>query len=85
MITPQDWQEALDIQHAWNLSGLVHSMPRMLDAVRSECANTGAVNTHPLVRLWLDKLCELAGLYVVADDAQQSAFQAAYDHGAVWR
>lgn len=82
------WQEALDIQNACNLSGLVQSLPGVLSAVQQEAYSlkegTAYVNGHPLVKLWLDKLCDLAGLTVQQGPVLE-AYKTALAHGAVLR
>jgi hypothetical protein len=65
MLTQRDWQDAIQVQDACNLSGVVHSlaevMTRVWDDVHTHHGGTHAVNTHPLVVLYLDKLWDLAG------------------------
>jgi hypothetical protein len=88
MLTTALWQEALDVQNACNLGGLIHDFPRVITAVQEDAhalgEGTAYVNTHPLVRLWLDKLCDLAGM-TVSQRPVLDAYQVARDHGAVLR
>jgi hypothetical protein len=88
MLTTELWQEALDVQNACNLGGLIHSLPRVIAAVQEEAhalgAGTAYVNTHPIVRLWLDKLCDLSGM-TVSQRPVLDAYQAATEAGAVLR
>jgi hypothetical protein len=88
MVTTALWQEALDIQDACNISGLLRDLPRVLDAVHGDAhargQGTDYVNTHPLLRLWLDKCCALAGL-TVQQRPVLDAYQAAVEAGAVLR
>lgn len=85
MVTQAQWQDALDIQNASNLSGLVHSLPAVVDAVWQEAyeqkEGTEDVNTHPVLTLWLDKLCTLAGL-TVQQGPVLAAYREALAHGA---
>ena len=57
-------QKAIDMQDACNLSGLVNDFPRITHAIWEEANRLGKgtefVNTHPIVILVLDKLCDLA-------------------------
>ena len=82
------WQEAVDIQNACNLSGLIHSLPAVADAVWAEAREQGEgtayVNSHPVLRLWLDKMCDLAGLTVESGPVME-AYATALAHGAVLR
>jgi hypothetical protein len=88
MLSTALWQEAFDIQNACNLGGLIHDFPRVLTAVQGEAhargQGTAYVNTHPIVRLWLDKLCDLAGM-TVSQRPVLDAYQAAVEAGAVLR
>jgi hypothetical protein len=88
MVSHERWQEALDIQNACNLSGLVHSFPEVIAAVWDEAHERGEgtayVNRHPLVKLWLDKLCDLAGLSV-SQAPVLAAYREATEQGAVLR
>jgi hypothetical protein len=88
MLSTELWQEALDVQNACNLGGLIQSLPRVVAAVQEEAHELGEgtayVNTHPIVQLWLDKLCDLAGL-TVRQGPVLDAYGAARDHGAVLR
>ena len=88
MVSKERWQEALDIQNACNLSGLVRSLYVTVGAVRDEANELGEgsdyVATHPIVRLWLDKLCDLAGL-TVEQGPVLAAYNDAKAHGAVLR
>lgn len=82
MITKQMWQQALDVQDASNLSGVAHSFDKIIDEVWAEARELGKgtddVNTHPLVRLWGDKLAHLAGLQQSFGEAMYDAYAEAY-------
>lgn len=57
--------EALEVQTAVNLSGVVHSFARATEVLWSEARRLGEgtnwVNEHPISRLFVDKLVSLAG------------------------
>ncbi len=77
------WQQALDVQDACNLSGVVYGMKQMMDAVCAEAQELGQGtdyrNTHPLVMLWLDKLCHLAGIQACQGASAQERIDVAFD------
>jgi hypothetical protein len=57
-------KEALDVQDACNLSGVVHSFSRAITDLREiaraegwEC--TDKINQHPIVVMWSDKIASL--------------------------
>jgi hypothetical protein len=62
MLTKDDWKSAIEVQDACNLSGVVHSLARILPKIREEkdCTGTDYVNGHPIVRLYVAKLMHLA-------------------------
>jgi hypothetical protein len=56
-------KEALAVQDACNLTGVVHSFSRAVTRLR-RCLpgeSTRTYNTHPIVRAWIDKLVSLSG------------------------
>lgn len=62
----QAYRDALDVQMACNLSGVVHSLSRLmptirLDAERRGNGSTEAINRHPIVQAFLSKLISLTG------------------------
>lgn len=58
------YKDALLVQSACNLSGVVHSLAEHLDAIREEVraqgGGTNEVNQHPAVRLFVTQLAWLA-------------------------
>jgi len=66
MLTQQDWQNAIEIQFACNLSGVTFSfaemMHRLCDETNACKQGTAWRNHHPLVILWVDKLADLANV-----------------------
>ena len=68
-------RNALDVQDACNLSGVVHSFSRDIARLRqltdSEPGfSTSKLNEHPICRLYADKIASLSG--------SESAFSPAY-------
>jgi hypothetical protein len=61
------YQEALDIQDGSNLGGLVHRFNEVVSELQEEMHRSGYstswVNRHPIITLWLDKLCDLNCTY----------------------
>ncbi len=55
-------QEALDVQDAVNLSGLVHGWSRSISDLRALLPNVGtdAINQHPVNKMWASKVHDLA-------------------------
>jgi hypothetical protein len=59
-------KEALDVQNACNLSGVVHGFSRAITDLRA-CleaegkGGTQAVNEHPICVLWSSKIASLTG------------------------
>ncbi len=54
--------EALQIQDACNLSGLVHGWSRSVSRLRELLGpiDTDKINQHPINVLWANKVCDLA-------------------------
>jgi hypothetical protein len=91
-----DWKSALDVQDASNLSGVLHSLTDMSEAiwndVRDPNSPSNDFNTHPIVRLYVYKLFHLAFTEPLGEascDRINSMFDEAYiktkeitdDHG----
>lgn len=67
-LTSRDWEEAIQVQDACNLSGVVHSFSRVVSKVREQlCIDTGGkystddVNQHPICKMYAEKILHLAG------------------------
>lgn len=64
-------QEAIDVQDACNLSGVVHSfsraMSRLWDIAHEQGKGTDWVNTHRVARLYADKIKSLTGDVIPGD------------------
>lgn len=77
-LTAHDYQRALDVQDACNLSGVVRSFSQVMDKVWGEARATGNastdwVNRHPIAVLYASKVQSLTG------GERDEAFSAAYD------
>lgn len=84
---PRIWksmaQEALDVQDACNLSGVVHSFSRIITEVRNRLEldgtiGTEAVNRHPVCILFSDKIAHLTGTQMLGNDAVANAYRWAH-------
>ncbi len=65
-------QEALNVQDACNLSGVVHSFSRTITELRALLETDGKlstheVNTHPVCVLFADKIASLTGMQYLGD------------------
>lgn len=54
-------QEALDVQNACNLSGVVHGFARAMGDLMAHTKSTDERNQHPIAILWADKVAHLTG------------------------
>lgn len=73
---PELAREALDVQDACNLSGVVHGFSRAITALR-EClpnAGTSEINSHPICVLWADKIAHLTGTQNIGNDRTMRAY-----------
>ncbi len=65
MLTPQDYRDALEVQNACNLSGIVRSFSRATEKLWAEARARGEgtefVNRHPISVLYAAKLANLSG------------------------
>jgi hypothetical protein len=66
-LTPADYQCALDVQSACNLSGVVHSFSEIIGRIweeahkdLSEKRGTDWVNNHPICRLFAEQISFLS-------------------------
>ena len=74
-------REALQVQDACNLSGVVHSFSRAITRLRAllEAEGKGgtlAVNMHPVCWLWSDKIASLTGSQLGAMSEMTAAYRA---------
>lgn len=78
-------QEAIDIQNACNPLGLSKGYARALQELRwaleveGKENDTDAIKLHPINRLWLDKLCDLARYNRMNQSDSLMEFVAAHD------
>ena len=89
LLTRKDYQAAIDVQDACNLSGVVFSfaeiMERLCNTAHAEGHGTDWKNHHPIAVLFADKIAALAG----TGDSSDSNYATAYhdtkkyleDHG----
>lgn len=54
-------KEAINVQDACNLSGVVHGFARCMSAMVEMGMNNDARDNHPITLLWVDKICHLSG------------------------
>jgi len=54
-------KDALEVQNACNLSGVVHAFARAMSAVRESSNGTSEANTHPIAVMFADKIMDLVG------------------------
>lgn len=73
-------REALDVQDACNLSGVVHGFSRAMESLCRLVPDTRERNRHPVCVLWADKIAHLTGTQCVRDQkAVNEAYSWAYD------
>ena len=73
-------QEAIDVQDACNLSGVVHGWSRSITELRAclKEAGTDDINTHFINILWADKVAHLTGTQTIGHDKVMRAYSDAY-------
>jgi hypothetical protein len=74
-------REALAVQDACNLSGVVHSFAKAITHLREALPNAGTdeINAHPVCALWSDKIAHLTGTQTFGQDAVMRAYKWAHD------
>jgi hypothetical protein len=55
-------QESLDAQNAPNGCALARSMHEAMCDLNKQCGGTTEVNRHPITKMWIYKLADLAGI-----------------------
>lgn len=65
--------DAIAVQDACNLSGVVHAFSRAMTALSEMGLDTNAKNTHPIAILYSSKIASLTG------SESRGAFSTAYD------
>lgn len=75
-------KEAITIQDACNLSGLVHGWSRSITELREIMPATGteAINRHPINKLRASKLLELSGAGLAGGEAYEEALKWCEQH-----
>ena len=71
-------REALAVQDACNLSGVVHGFARAMSDLCEFVPNTGERNHHPIAVLWADKVAHLTDTQTLGHDRVLAAYDAAY-------
>lgn len=65
MLTSEDYKQAIRVQDACNLSGVVHSWSKMISKIWEEAhagkKGTEWVNTHPINVMFASKIASLTG------------------------
>ena len=78
-------QDSIDVQDACNGIAVVNGLSRLMTNLKeSGVKSTYALNTHPLVTLWLDKLASL-NKSQNHDMAVSKAYDYALNTGATFR
>ena len=77
-------QEALEVQDACNLSGVVHGWGRSIMRLRKllnqeKQVGTDILNTHPINQLWADKVGSLTGPIPFEQSGRLAAYAAVQD------
>ena len=75
MLTPNDYQSAIDSQSACNLSGIVFSFARVMQKICNEASTNGHgtdwKNKHPIAVMYAEQISHLTGVgdtYKTSDD-----------------
>ena len=71
-------QQALDVQDACNLSGVVHGFSRAITELRELFPDKGTdwFNEHPICALWADKIAHLTRTQTIANDKVFHSYRA---------
>lgn len=77
-LTPYDYRDAILVQDACNLSGVVRTFAEVMPKIRAEVEalgvhSTDAVNRHPIAVMFSSKIASLTG------SDSMAAFSVAYD------
>lgn len=74
--------DAIAVQDACNLSGVVHGFSRAITDLREALSqakmptDTLAINKHPICKLWASKIHDLTGMGISDCDAYGDAYEA---------
>lgn len=75
-------QDAINVQDACNLSGVVHGFSRAITALREALTeaklptDTDAINQHPIAKLWASKIHDLTRMGMSDAIAYADAYEA---------
>jgi hypothetical protein len=56
MLTAKDYQTALDVQSACNLSGVIHSFNNIMEKICEDIKGTDDRNNHAICRLFAEQI-----------------------------
>ena len=64
LLTARDWLNAMYVQSAVNVSGVIHSLAEVMPRIRNSCEAEGKIgtdawNNHPIVRMYADQIAHL--------------------------
>ena len=76
LLTKHHYQDALLVQSACNLSGVVISLSELMPFIRGECNSTTEVNEHPIVQMFVAQLLWLS----YGQSTNQEKYDVAYEH-----
>lgn len=79
MLEHKHYKEALSVQDACNLSGVVHSFSKILPAIWESCDGTDEVNRHPICRLFAEQIMFLTGGGMGDSDTYRDAYNRCMD------
>lgn len=86
-LQPSDYAEAIQVQDACNLSGVVHSFSRMMTKIWEEARKdenkgygTEWVNQHPIAIMFADKIAHLTARQNLHGDAVEAAWKFCEEH-----
>ena len=66
--------EAISVQDACNLSGVVHSFARTMSDLCDLVPDTDERNNNPIAILWSDKIASLTGTQDLGNDTVMDAY-----------
>lgn len=84
-LTPKDYKDAIQVQDACNLSGVVHTFSRIVTKIWEEAnmnqKSTDWVNHHPIAILYADKIAHLATGSTIDSPEVTKAWQICEERG----
>lgn len=77
------YQEALEVQDASNLSGVLHSWLRIIQELRDNgVTDTESINTHPICKLYAAKVIEMTRMGLADSEAYADAYHVCKERAA---